>query len=107
MKDLTLEQLTFAHFSGLLNSRFRVRAGDGIGVELELIEAVRDAAAAGGHADTFSLLFNGPVHPMLSQRIHRFEHDAVGRFDLFIVPVGCNPGGIQYQAIFNRLTKPA
>jgi hypothetical protein len=43
----------------------------------------------------------------LPQRIYGFENESVGRFDLFIVPIGRGAEGIRYQAAFNRLIKPA
>jgi hypothetical protein len=39
--------------------------------------------------------------------MYTFEHDRIGRFELFVVPIGRKPGLFQYQAVFNRLIKPA
>jgi hypothetical protein len=41
----------------------------------------------------------------LPQQIHAFAHDRIGRFELFIVPIGQKPGIIQYQAVFSRLVQ--
>jgi hypothetical protein len=38
--------------------------------------------------------------PLWPQRIYRVEHDGMGTFDLFIVPVGRKNGGMEYEAIF-------
>jgi len=38
-------------------------------------------------------------------QIHAFAHDRIGRFELFIVPIGRQPGIIEYLAVFNRLVK--
>jgi hypothetical protein len=80
---------------------------------LELIEAAEIPNAGqsklplgGPRQETFSLIFAGPVDRQLRQRIHVFEHDRIGRFDLFIVPVGQKSGFVLYQAIFNRLIQP-
>jgi hypothetical protein len=48
----------------------------------------------------FMLTFVGPPEYLFPQRIYRMEHDAIGAFDLFIVPVGRDANGVQYEAIF-------
>jgi hypothetical protein len=106
MKDALPGQLTLANFIPLLNSRFRVSVDAAKLVEIELIEATRGNSASSAQYEFFSLLFHGPAQPILSQRIYRLEHDELGGFDLFMVPVGQNSSGIQYQAIFNGLIKP-
>lgn len=50
--------------------------------------------------DPFRLEFLGPVDPVLLQRTHRLEHDALGAFDIFLVPIGQDAGGTSYEAIF-------
>jgi hypothetical protein len=52
--------------------------------------------------ESFMLLFHGPSDRMLPQGTYAFTHDELGRFDLFIVPIGQAPGVFQYQAVFNR-----
>ena len=49
-----------------------------------------------GRWELVRLLFRGPSLPILPQRIYPLEHAALGRLELFIVPIG--PG--QYEAIF-------
>ena len=36
----------------------------------------------------FALEFKGPAQPVLPQRIYPLEHAAIGRHELFIVPIG-------------------
>lgn len=83
-------------------------------VRLELIEARSTSDArlsravegdSAGHE--FSLLFRGPHDVALTQDTYSFEHAALGRFSMFIVPV-CPPdnGTCYYEAIFNRLPGP-
>ena len=115
MNDVPTENLTLEIFSPLLNSKFKFSA-DGahsLDMELELTEA---KAFGGPHTvkpdrngmvqDCFSLMFDGPESPVLPQRIYSLEHENIGRFDLFIVPVEKVPDGIRYQALFNRLVRP-
>ena len=91
-----------ATFSSHLNSKFRLV--DTPSTELELIE-VSDASTS--HHVSFSLVFLGPHQPLLPQRIYPLEHHALGRLDLFIVPIRRDAQGLQYQAIFNRVNEPA
>lgn len=106
MKDILLGQLTFETFNKQLNSQFRVLVDSANTTQIELIEALQSDSAANPPQEIFSLLFRGPASPKLSQRTYCFEHDELGRFDLFIVPVGQNQSGMLYQAVFNRLVKP-
>jgi len=53
--------------------------------------------------DRFSLVFRGPQQPTYPQQIYPFEHDRLGRFDLFIVPVKRDAHGLYYEAVFNRV----
>jgi hypothetical protein len=50
--------------------------------------------------EPFSIVFRGPLEPVLPQRIYRFEHEALGAFELFIVPIGTDESGMQYEAVF-------
>ena len=85
-------------FAGHLNSTFRLHHQPAT-TELELIE-VSDGSTR-GHVN-FSLLFRGPLQPLLPQQIYPVEHDRLGRFDLFIVPVKRDAHGLYYEAVFNR-----
>ena len=111
MPHVPLDQLTFAAFQALLNTRFRVSPGPAISVELELVEATattdagRRGSAASGY-EYFSLVFSGPASQPLAQRMYSFEHEKVGTFDLFIVPIAAEQGRIRYQAVFNRPLPP-
>jgi hypothetical protein len=97
-----LEEFTIETFSGRINERFRISADESGVVDAILTEATTaDAAEATlGTRVPFSLVFRGPLEPILPQRIYRFEHDALGEFDLFIVPIGPDESGMQYEAVF-------
>lgn len=55
--------------------------------------------------EQFSLVFAGPAEPALGQGICQVDHGQLGRFGLFLVPVGRDQGTAMYQAVFNRLTQ--
>jgi len=97
---LEIQSAVASTFAEHLNSAFRLRHGPAT-TELELVE-VSDGSAA-RHV-SFSLLFRGPQQPLLPQQIYPFEHDRLGRFDLFIVPVKRDAHGLYYEAVFNRVT---
>ena len=96
---LEIERAVAATFAEHLHSTFRVHHDSAV-IELVLI-AVSDSSTL--RQVMFSLLFRGPFLPALAQQIYAFEHDGLGRFDLFIVPVRQDTQGLYYEAIFNRL----
>jgi hypothetical protein len=113
MNLLTPDQLKLETFLPWLKSKFRVILDSANFLEVELAEAnaltypgQAQSGAKGSMQDSFTLVFHGPDNRFLPQRMYPFEHDQIGRFELFIVPIGQKPGFIQYQAIFNRLIKP-
>ncbi|HEX8772060.1 MAG TPA: hypothetical protein VF735_00555 [Pyrinomonadaceae bacterium] len=96
-----LENLHLETFSEHLNSNFSVGRGEAVATELQLIEAHNVGKAAPGY-EQFSLLFRGPLDSFLEQTIYTFKHDALGTFDMFIVPVQKNQDGFIYESIINR-----
>ncbi len=53
--------------------------------------------------EQFSILFQGPSEPMLSQQTYGVEHLTMGSFELFLVPVGADDSGVMYESVFSRL----
>jgi len=113
MKSVPLEELSLSSFVPLVGSTFRVSLDEATRVDLALAEAVSIRSASSGRRagpglaqETFSLVFEGPLAPQLGQGIFAFEHDGIGRFSLFIVPIARNEKAMQYQAVFNRLVAP-
>ena len=89
--------LELADFRTAIDTPFRV---DG-SVALHLVQAQAiGGRAAGMERDPFRLEFLGPADPVLPQRTHRLEHDALGTFDIFLVPIGRDARGTSYEAIF-------
>ncbi len=106
-----LETFSLATFQPLVGQRFRIRLAPESVVELELVDVSDLAPAASerrrpgssvGAYEAFSLIFLGPNAQRLSQGVYPFEHDQLGTFSLFIVPVGADEAGTQYEALFNR-----
>jgi uncharacterized protein DUF6916 len=82
-----------------LNTKFRMQLDSGA-VELELI-SVTDLSSSARN-EQFSAVFRGPVDGPLYQTIFNLEHETLGSFALFLVPIGKDQNGIEYEAVFNR-----
>ena len=95
---------TFAHgeYAGQLNTKFYITETDEP-LELELVEV--SELKTGGGQESFSLLFHGAKDNLLPQKLYELEHDTLGQGSIFLVPVGAKDDVIEYEAVFNRLTK--
>ena len=97
-----LEHLTIASLSEQLHTKFRVAVEPEKTVELELDE-VQARGDVAGQTERFSAFFRGPLEQFLPQSIYAMEHDALGSFELFIVPIRQGADGFYYEAVFNRV----
>jgi hypothetical protein len=98
-----LERLTIDDFAGRLAERFRIVVDETTQLEATLVEAEANESSAPATDEgrtPFAIVFLGPSSPVLPQRIYRFEHDAMGVFEIFIVPIGRDADGVRYEAIF-------
>ena len=97
-----IETFTHATFADRLGESFPVRLDDGTSIETRLAEARTwgEELVRGRGRVPFTLVFRGPRQPVLPQRIYRMEHEGIGEFDLFLVPVGQDAEGVQYEAVF-------
>jgi hypothetical protein len=93
-----MRELRLTEFAGAEGTAYRVAAGEG-SYELVLEEAA-ELPSSSRDGGSFRLLFRGPFEPILAQAIYPFE---AGDFasEIFIVPVGRDDSGTEYEAIFN------
>ena len=80
--------LTEREFSQHVGTKFHLKA-DEREIELELIEVkgyVNQEIEQGG-MERFSVFFAGPGDPFLPQKLYSLEHERMGEFELFLVPV--------------------
>jgi hypothetical protein len=98
---LNLATVTVDAFASLVGERFVVEIGEDAPVEL-VLTAAEDSGQVGppGARSPFALQFRGPAQPILSQRIHRLTNDAVGQLEVFVVPIGADADGTDYEVIF-------
>lgn len=53
--------------------------------------------------EAFSLFFDGPASPFLTQKTYTLRQAVLGETDMFLVPVGRKDVGFQYEAVFNHV----
>jgi hypothetical protein len=93
-------ELTEREFSKHLNTNFQLSVDDHE-LQLVLIEvkAYLPQENEQGGMERFSTLFKADAY--LPQSLYHLSHDQMGELDLFLVPVGGDQRGYQYEAIFN------
>lgn len=89
--------LTLADFTPRLGTGFEV-AVEGGSLVLKL-QSAQELPSMGRSGGSFRLEFVGPAQPVLPQATYpfRFGDSAVA---IFIVPIGQEPRGVRYEAIF-------
>ena len=97
--------LTEEEFSQHVHTTFRVKVDASQPVELYLVEVKGyekkgDPGSQGG-MERFSVFFSGPSDYYLPQKIYSLEHDRMGAFDIFLVPIARDEEGVNYEAVFN------
>ncbi|HMF56713.1 MAG TPA: hypothetical protein VK619_10255 [Pyrinomonadaceae bacterium] len=95
------ELLTHPTFSEQLNTKFRIRFSESQIIEVELVEV--SELKLSRVQERFSILFRAPVDALFRQGLFGMEHEQMGAFELFLVPVFKEKDGIYYEAVFNRL----
>ncbi|HYU25781.1 MAG TPA: hypothetical protein VEO74_11295 [Thermoanaerobaculia bacterium] len=95
-----LDQLTIETFQPLVGSSFWIHV-EGRKIELRLTKAMKvmESEAARLPRNPFSLFFLAPL--LLEQKIFHVTHDAFTEpLDIFLVPIGQEPTGYSYEAVF-------
>jgi len=102
-----LEQFTLETFTPLTGQVFTVHV-EGMAPLEAVLESVTEIPVAGwrpeeaaDHRTPFSLVFRGPPQLILPQAIYRFEHETIGAFEIFIVPIGQTAEGVRYEVVFS------
>lgn len=94
--------LTAKEFSAHLNTTFHVKFPDGqVELELEEVKGYLSKHAEHEGMERFSVYFQGPSQPQLPQHLYLLEHDRMGEFEIFLVPVSQSERGFRYEAVFN------
>ena len=112
LPEVGIETLSLEDFAARRRSCFTVKEENQPAARLVLmqVEQIRpriqgSPGEGGAESETFSLRFEGRGQRHLAQEIYWLEHPELGRFALFLVPVGIPQGEtVCYQAIINRLS---
>jgi hypothetical protein len=106
-RDVSPARISLEKFAACRGAHFKVLRPNAIAVGLRLVEVApwqhvypQTAGAEDGQNEKFSLIFGGVNGQALDQDTYVFEHAGIGRFALFIVPIGTSPD--YYEAVFNR-----
>lgn len=95
-------KLTEREFSQHVGTKFRVALDEKqIDLELVYVKGYPSTENERREMERFSAFFAGPANMFLQQHIYRLQHDRMGEFDIFLVPIGQNEEGFQYEAVFN------
>ena len=109
LEALSAEDFRVNVGSGFWLSVASQEGGSAVSVELELAEVSQPAGgASGAFRAPFSLLFRGPLTPVMPQAIYPLKHDKLGMLELFIVPIGPEepaatgqaPAAMRYEVVF-------
>lgn len=101
----SLDRFNAKIFSEQLHTQFKVHFGGAEPMMLELIEVMERNLSP--QIELFTLQFRGAVAPRLAQQTHRFEHDKLGPFAIFMTAIGTDPEQrILYESVFQRFRKP-
>lgn len=97
-----LEKLTKEDWENCLNENFQLNSGhlNVATLKLTLASVSGFGQRQGGNREAYSLLFYGPLQPVLQQRIYQISHAETGELDIFLVPIGPQNGGMAYEAVF-------
>jgi hypothetical protein len=96
-------QLTHEALANNLNSKFTVCLENDQSFDLELVELSERKLSS--VQERFSFILLGPNDKFLGQGMRHLQHAVLGELDLFLVPVGQNERGTNYEVVFNYLVK--
>jgi hypothetical protein len=100
-------ELISATFAGLVGERFEIAPGDGPAFQATLTSCAEtphgvpeDWQRQVGRVP-FALVFEGDPPVPVGQQICALSHDELGRFELFLVPLGPDERGMRFEAVIS------
>jgi hypothetical protein len=93
--------LTENEFSKHVNTKFRVAVEPPVELELTEVKGYLSKPNEQTGMERFSAFFRGPGDRYLQQKVYALEHEQMGAFELFLVPVSQDQTGLRYEAVFN------
>ena len=105
MTDAEPTDLSMSRFAAVKASDFTISAlmpdGAGGGEIIARLQRLTSFDVA-REFEQYSMLFIGPVQPLLPQGTYLFTHATLGKLSLFMVPVGQDAQGTQYEVCVSR-----
>jgi hypothetical protein len=92
--------LTHEAFAQNVNTDFHVSGDDSSQLDLQLAEVSELKQVK--TQEEFAVVFRGPLDHFMGQGMRSFDHEKLGQFELFIVPIRQDEKGYYYEAVFNR-----
>ena len=94
--------LTEKEFSQHVGTKFSVKL-ETQQIDLELVEVEGYFSKPNEQTglERFSVFFAGPGDPFLPQKVYSLEHERMGEFEIFLVPVAGDEKSYRYEAVFN------
>jgi hypothetical protein len=96
-----LDQLTKDDFSGRIGETFNATAADGqtLTLTLQQVDALPRPEDDKGR-EPFSLEFTEASSAHVPQQTVEIQHEDMGSYPLFVVPLGPSENGMRYEAVF-------
>jgi hypothetical protein len=99
---VALQLLTVSDFQSHLNENFLIHFSRGVVGTAQLQNVVALPDLPNMERKPFSILLQTEQNSReYQQGIYTIEHPEFGAMDIFLVPVGCNSKGLQYEAVFS------
>ena len=95
-----MELVSLQTFAGSVGQSYALEMGASA-ITLTLVEASPLPVLPGAQRHPFSLIFRGHSPIVLPQKLYALSNETVGKMAIFLVPVGRDPAGVLYQAVFN------
>ena len=99
-ETVQLDKVAAGTFSPFIESLFNIDLSPWGSLTLTLNNVTEVGPEVPGRRRAFSLIFLGPIEPILPQRIYALEHETMGRLEIFIVPIGVTQSNCRYEAVF-------
>lgn len=91
--------LTEEEFSKHLDTNFRIAGEEPVDLTLTDVKGYSSQAHEQTGMERFSAFFHADRY--LAQSVYSLEHEAMGAFELFLVPIAKDEKGFRYEAVFN------
>ena len=99
---MVLENLTSDDFQSRLEEPFETSLGDlPVVLTLTAVEVADERFSRPSARLAFSLIFHGPLAPILPQDTYAMKNRALGELALFAVPLGPRAESQRYEVVFS------